>query len=169
VLINASRELRAHGHAEAARAVVERLLVWEHGEGDKDSTSALEAEILAGALYHAGRYAEARAIYRRLLGDQPGKLPWLGFAGATAAREGDRNAALEASARLDTMSDPYLRGANTYWQAEISALLGDERRAVALLRRSFREGQPVAVRVHSDPDFESLRDNPEYRRLIAPR
>jgi TolB-like protein/predicted Zn-dependent protease len=169
VLINAARELRAHGHAAAAQAALERLLAWLRAEAVEDSTRPQDPSTLAGTLYHAGRYVEARALYQRLVLERPGNIHVLGFLGASAARLGDRQAALAASARLDSVADPYLRSSITYWQAEISAVLGDRRRAVSLLRRAFREGQPVAVRTHSDPDFESLRDDPDFRKLVGPR
>jgi ATP/maltotriose-dependent transcriptional regulator MalT len=146
---------------------LERLIYRLHTEAVAD-TAALDGT-LAGALYFAGRWNEARTIFERLHAEQPGNLHLLGFVTALAAHRGDRTAALAGMERLEAFDQPYLRGLNTYWQAEVATQLGEKRRAVQLLRRAFEEGQPVPVKTHSDPDLEPLREDPEFRRLIRVR
>lgn len=86
-----------------------------------------------------------------------------------AARRGDRAEATRILQTLEARVSPYQRGVKTYWAAGIAARLGDHGRAVRLLRKALEGGQPVGVRTHNDPDFESLRDDPAFRRLVQPR
>jgi hypothetical protein len=59
------------------------------------------------------------------------------------------------------------KGRPTYARARIAALLGDSARAVTLLQQAFDEGLMFRMFIHLDPDLESLRDLPGYRRLFA--
>jgi tetratricopeptide (TPR) repeat protein len=168
VFVNAARELRAHGHHGAARAVLARLIRRLRNVPREDLSFAAR-RTLAGALYFAGDWDESARMFEPLLASDPDNVHLLGFVSVLAARRGDAQAALAGIERLDTLPQPYLRGANTYWQAEVAAVLGDRSRAVQLLHRAYREGQPVPVKAHSDPELESLRGDPEYRRLVAMR
>ena len=61
------------------------------------------------------------------------------------------------------------RGRATYARARMAALAGNRQLAVDLLRESFDEGLHAREFIHTDPDFESLRDFPPYQGLIRPK
>jgi tetratricopeptide (TPR) repeat protein len=166
MLLSTARELRAHGHAADAQALAERAVGMLRAEAAEDSTRRLA---LVAALYAARRWDECRPLFETDLASHPTNVHALGFVGTLAARRGDRARAAECAQRLAALRDPYLRGVNTYWQAEIAAVLGDHAQALARLREAFRQGQPVPTKAHSDPDLEMLRDDPDFKRLMRPR
>lgn len=59
------------------------------------------------------------------------------------------------------------RGETVYNQACFHALAGDTDRAFALLERALEEGAVEPAEVRDDPDWDGLRERPEYRRLVA--
>jgi serine/threonine-protein kinase len=167
VLLDAARELRAHGGPEAARELVELALRAPAAEA---SDSPRGADTRRGAaLYLAGRWDEASRVFERALAADPRDVHALGYLGTIAARRGDQPAARDYLRRLEQLDTPYLRGANTYWQADIAALLGDRSAALRLLRQAFQQGQAIAFKAHSDPDLELLRQDPEFARLVGAR
>ena len=134
VLINARRA--SYGPTatprQPGRSRPERLLVWEHGRRGQgfDRARSRRPRFSREPSTTPVATRRARAIYRRLLRGPAGEAaPGSGSpARYRGTRGGIRNAALEASARLDTMSDPH-----PAWREHRAgrrrspALLGDER------------------------------------------
>lgn len=166
VLLSTARELRAHGDPTDAQAMADRAVAMLRTEAAEDSS---RRPALVAALYAARRWDECRPFFESDLARNPRNVHALGFVGVLAARRGDRARAAACAEALASLREPYVRGANTYWEAEIAALLGDRPQALARLHEAFREGQPVPTRAHSDPDLEALRDDPDFKRLLRPR
>jgi hypothetical protein len=95
--------------------------------------------------------------------------------GVIAARTGDRAAAQRISSELEARKlDVLFMPLSSYWRARIAAALGDERTAIALLRRAVAEGYLPLPSVaggflHAEPDLRLLLSNPEVRELVRPK
>ena len=186
----AALELRAHGGPDSAHRVMKRAIDWYRarlGEAPERVDTRFK---LARCLYWADRWSEARDLLSRLVAEIPEEgTPWrgigtvadfdyLGLLGTVAARQGDRDEALRLSRRLGEIDNPNLLfGQPTLWRAKIAALLGDGERAVSLLRAAISQGlMPLdlarglgyAMWLHSDIDFESLRNYPQFQSLMRP-
>jgi serine/threonine-protein kinase len=172
VMLAAAFDLRAHGHPAAARAAAERAIRWHLARPAAERTSEATRAALARALYVAGRWDEARAHFEALARAQPDNVDYAGHLGALAARRGDRREAVRIAAQLEASTTPYLRGRHTRGRAAIAALLGEDERAVALLRDALAQGydyHAVTPVLHVDVDLESLRSYPPFQELLRPR
>jgi tetratricopeptide (TPR) repeat protein/TolB-like protein len=161
-------ELRAHGHPEAARRVLDRVVAWYGTTGVNDATREDWpcSRPHFSVFYYAGRWDQARAGYEHLLAGDTASVKAHAALGALAVRRGDR-------AEADRM-DAWLAGRTkdgnaSYARARLAALRGDRARAVALLRQAFERGLGGRMYLHLDPDFESLRDYPPYQELVRPK
>ncbi|MGE0556494.1 MAG: hypothetical protein AB7R55_23965, partial [Gemmatimonadales bacterium] len=72
---------------------------------------------------------------------------------------------------LVALRGDHLFGEPALWGARIESVLGHRRRALALLRRAFAEGQgaPARYDLHVSRDVDPLRADPAFRELIEPR
>jgi tRNA A-37 threonylcarbamoyl transferase component Bud32/tetratricopeptide (TPR) repeat protein len=165
----AASELRAHGFAAGARAVIARAIQWygelPESEGEHEWAQAGHARIL----YAAGQWAAADALFVRLAAAHPDNVEYRGYRGLVAARVGDRDAAEQVSAMLARVRQPYGYGKATLWRAKIAAVRGDTEQAMALLVEAAAQGQPIEPDFHADMDLESLRAYPPFRSWAAPR
>ena len=99
-----------------------------------------------------------------------------GAVGVLAARRGDLRVALESDAWLARRWAEAGRGERarfTYERALIASRSGEPERALSLLRQAVGEGLPAIPYVYPelevDPDFDPLRSDPAFRRLLEPR
>jgi tetratricopeptide (TPR) repeat protein len=163
----AALELRAHGHGEAAPAMLDRAIRWFRAlpPGELEPLR----DDLGRVLLTAGRWAEARAEFEILLSAWPQDVEYLGTLGVIAAGSGDRDRALSVSEQLGNLDRPYLFGSNTLWQARIAAMLGETVEAVGLLRRAFSERVYYGLWLHREVAFEPLRDYPPFEELMRPK
>jgi tetratricopeptide (TPR) repeat protein len=194
LMVLAANELRAHGQREPAQRMTDRAVRWLRSRSPGEAATEAHRSALAGALYAAERWDEARVIYLELAslhpvaggsGEPPeaqqrrGGMPesvrtalaidYLGALGALAARRGDRVEAGRVSGELAGIERPFIFGAHTYRRACIAALLGDRQGAVDLLRESFAQGNPYDVTLHSDMDLEPLHGFPPFEELLRPK
>jgi serine/threonine-protein kinase len=175
VALLASRELRAHGHADAAREELARAIVWYESRPAAEQLSDPVRRRLGASYYEAGRLDDARKVFLGLaaLRADPADLDRLtemvGYLGAIAARQGNRREALRIDGTLKAMAQPYLFGRHTLWRARIHALLGDRDQAVDLLRTTFWQAIPQESTPHTDLAFETLRDYPPFAELVKPK
>jgi DNA-binding SARP family transcriptional activator/TolB-like protein len=170
-------ELRAHGHAEAAQTLFTRSLEAYLALPPEEQAKRLDG--LATAYTLAGWWAEAEQVLRAYAAERPDDLvqrsdnsyvlSMNGQLGTLAARRGNRAEAESISARLEALEHPYLFGEHTYWRARIAAQLGERDQAVVLLRAAYAQGFKWWLPLHSEPDFESLRDHPPFRELLRPK
>jgi tetratricopeptide (TPR) repeat protein/tRNA A-37 threonylcarbamoyl transferase component Bud32/TolB-like protein len=158
-------ELRAHGHAEAADAAAQRAIDWYAAVPATDQRGNR-----GGALYVAGRWAEAEALFAALLGTQPENPTYLRRRGVALAKLGRRDEALEMGRRLEALHGrPNIDGVHVAGQAEIAAALGERDEAVRLLRRAFDVGYGYSVAIHREPAFQDMWGYAPWENLVRPR
>jgi tetratricopeptide (TPR) repeat protein len=162
-------EVRAHGQPRAAAEVLERAIAWHRSRPPEEQLGTGYRSSLGRTLYLAGHWEEARAIFAELAEAHPGSLDAGGHLGVIAARLGDHAEARRIDALLAGIDRPFLHGAHTYWRARIAAVAGERERAVQLLRDSFTQGRPFGATLHTEMDFEPIRDHPAYRELVRPK
>ena len=163
ILFSACLELRAHGNRAEALRIAEQLI-----ESYEEHDSGNIAEH-ANALYHAERWDESLAFYKKLAADDPQDVGYKGALGVLAARGGDQDEARRISRELEKTDQRYLFGRHTYNRACIHALLGERAVAVKLLKESFEQGQRFGIHIHRDIDLESLHDYPPFQELLTPK
>jgi hypothetical protein len=164
------RELRAHGHLDAADQWLAELVSRPRSTpGD----TTLEAALLEGDIQAAQRHwSEAARLYGAALGRHPQDPTLLGRIGVSAAHRGDPAEARRIDRVLSQLRTPYLFGRHTYSRARIAAALGDRPAAVELLRKAWSEGRPITFDnygyedVHCDEEFEPLRGYPPFEMLV---
>jgi DNA-binding SARP family transcriptional activator/TolB-like protein len=164
------RELRAHGHQQAADEWLTEVLKLQ--PEDQQDTS-LVATLLEGDLQGAvGHWDSARTLFAAGLLRHPQLPILLGRLGTAAVHAGDTTAARQKMTELAGLSAPYLFGNATYARARIAAALGDRAAAVDLLRAAWFQGRPLVFDdtdyedVHSDPEFDSLRSFYPFQALL---
>jgi len=182
IMWEAALELRAHGHADAGRAVVRRALAWLRSQPPAAQASEDGRLELALTLWAADMATEARPIAQQLARERPDNALYEGLTGVLAAQVGDRSAAERADRVLADSSSPYHPGLRTYWRAAIAARLGQRPAAYDLLARAVSQGYSPLFRyqgeqwnrhfdlaLEADPDFELLHDYPPFQDLLRPK
>jgi serine/threonine protein kinase/tetratricopeptide (TPR) repeat protein len=169
VMLEAAKELYAHGHKDASRELFARTIEWYRSRpADEKKTEGFQIS-LANAFYYSRQWEEARKIFETLAADHPDNIDYQGYLGVLAARRGDRAQATKVSEELSKIDRRYLFGNHTYWRACIAALLGEKERAVALLKESFSQGRAYGVDLHRDIDLEPLWDYPPFIEILRPK
>lgn len=134
----------------------------------------LAALYYAGVAWQrAGRAAEARAAFERLLGITGAPAQQAGQ-GVNAGAWQAANFRARAAARLKRPApEPErLEGDDTTWYvqtARLHAVQGKSRQALDELARGLSLGHGEQRHIRDDPDFEGLRDDPEFVRLVTPQ
>jgi len=187
-------ELRVHGHEEATDAVLTRVLSYFDALSREEQDNLNARQWLAGLLFAAERWGEARSLYEKLLPDLSGpgalevssrgaglqKQRAHGRLGVMAARRGDREEAMryyrwleENDRSFDERAaddvDKRFRGVGPLWQAEIMAHLGERKRAVALLREGFALGYGHAYWLRLRGRYRPLHGYPPFEELLRPK
>jgi tetratricopeptide (TPR) repeat protein len=187
ILLILAEELRVHGHPGLASPVEHRVVQWYASDPEQTVVRPRDRVQYAKALIAVGRYDEAHAVVEPLVAEFPDHVAYRGYLGVIAARRGDIEGAQLASRELAAWDRPYLFGNHLAWRARIAAVLGDREEAVDLLVRAFAQGVKFHpsdwitgfndesfgawhhVWLHSEAEFESLRDYPPFRELIRPK
>lgn len=168
IMLTAGRELRAHGYKEEATRVLNQALQWYESRPEQEKASVVNRYFLGIAFYVLGKWDKAKALFEGLHSDVPDNITYLGYIGAIAAQEGNKEEALKIAKQLEENKKPYSFGHPTYWRARIVALLGDKEGAVSLLRQAIKQGFSYTV-LHPNEDFESLVEYPPYIQLMKPK
>lgn len=176
LLLDWSRELRAHGHDDEAQQLLAVLLAEQAPPAAADTA---DWQTRAGALALAGRWADVERVARRALELAPDDLGAVGRIGVAAAASGDRATAERVSERLARLEAPYLFGRHTLWRARIAAAVGRPDDAVALLHVAFAQGHPrffdpaggafEEPEYHIDPALRPVARHAGFQRLLAAR
>jgi len=166
------RELRAHGYRAHAIRLASELVAELRSNGSDTTVSG--RDVLARSLYNAERWDEAATVLAGLARQDSDNVVYEGTLGAIAARQGNRSEAQRIARNLERIKRSYLFGSNTYARARLAALLGERDAAVVLLEQALAQGLRGwsflgDVDIHTDPDFESLRDYPPFLDLVRPR
>ncbi len=163
----AAVELNAHGYKDDAATMYDQSIQWYESR-PKDEEKRLRFG-LAVTLYNAHHWDKAKNIFKQLEKEFPDNFNYRGYLGQIAARQGDRQTALEVSDWLKNLKTPYLLGGNTFLRARILAILGEKDQAVSLLKEAVLQGYEFDSSIHTDPDFESLWDYPPFIEFIKPK
>jgi tetratricopeptide (TPR) repeat protein/tRNA A-37 threonylcarbamoyl transferase component Bud32 len=160
--------LRTHGHHDRAQDVFAETIDWYRLQ--PQSTESVRAG-LAHWLYQAERWNEAQRLYDELAQDHPENDGYLAGLGRLAARRGDTTEALTVSEELRARQRLHVIGWRTLDRARIAALLGDAERATTLLGQAIEQSPQWGLHlfVHSDIDFDSVRDYQPFQELMRPK
>lgn len=134
VLVSTAQEFTSHGNAAAGKRALENALKWYATLSDSAARAARSGR--AYALYTAGRYREAAAIYDSLAAEFPNNNGWKAWGGLMAALTGNRARANEVAAKIESGEIQQSPTNSRIWRGLIAAALNDRDRAVALLQES---------------------------------
>lgn len=135
----------------------------------------LAALYYAGVAYQkAGRSDQARAAFTRLIARCRSAAAAPEREAGLAPNWQAANFLARASARLgQPVHEParLLRDDTTYFvqSARLHAVQGQSQRALEELAKGFALGHGEQRHVRDDPDFDSLREEPEFQRLVGSR
>jgi hypothetical protein len=166
-------ELSAHGQAAAAQQAFDRAIAWLRAQSPDQQAAPDARRELAGVLKSAGRWDEALVLYRSVAAADSGDVGARAALGVLAARRGDRAEAEEVERGL-TAWGRRKRGAedeawSLYERARIAGLLGEQARAMGLLRQAAQKGFSGWRVAHRDPDLAPLRADPAFQEWIRPK
>ncbi len=162
-------ELDAHGHAQAAREALGRLLRWLDSHPPDSADVAGHERCRALALAYLGRSAEARQVLGRLLAENAGNVEAHGWLGWVAAAAGDSVDAGVERRWLEGVRGPRAARQTLFYEGMIVAELGEPARAVALLRGAYAQGRAFNLDLHRQPGFRKLRGYPGFIALLQPQ
>lgn len=165
----AASELSAHGYPEQGQKLFRGAIAISEKSLLKEKSTRPFQFSYAKTLYCARQFDKARAVFEQLHGLYPDNIQYLGYLGSIAARQNERQRAVEIVQQLGEMQAPYLFGYPVFWQACITNLLGDNSGAVRLLENAFAAGHKYGTSLHYDMDLASLQDFPPYRKLMQSR
>jgi tetratricopeptide (TPR) repeat protein len=169
-VMKAGNTLFRHGHHQAAETFYERVIAWYEAQQSGTVTDIDDRSAYGNALLYTERHREAREVFEQLSRDRPNSPGWLGKVGVAAAWDGDHEEARAIDARLATMDRPFLYGEHTVARAFIAASLGEQTRAVQLLREAHSDGAWSGVLDwHSNPELQSLWDFLPYQEFMRPK
>jgi tetratricopeptide (TPR) repeat protein len=183
--ITAGKELRVHGHPEAARPVFERTIRCFESHPPTEADRMMDQRHLGEALYGAERWEDAAAVFRALLEEYPENLRfWLynpqtsammamSWVARSAAHMGDTATARELDAQIAGMEWGEGAWRHLYERARLAAVLGRSDDAVELLRQALSSGMRFGLGLtrgpHREPDFVSLHGRQGYQELMRPK
>jgi predicted Ser/Thr protein kinase/TolB-like protein len=173
IMFESGRELRAHGHKEAAIQVLNQTVQWFESRPQAEKAIAVNRFDLARTFYTLDKWDESEALFEGLHSELPDDnlvgVNYYGYLGSIAARKGNREEALKISQKMKDNKTPYVFGNPTYWRARIAALLGDKEGAVNLLWEAIKQGYDYTDLYFYPMDFESLQDFPPFQQLMKPK
>ena len=169
LMVTAAREFRAHGFDEAAEENLKRAINWYTTQPPPHGSVETHRLELARVLYFARDWSAAEEMFRSLAAADPRNFIYSGFLGAIAARRGDTTAARQVLAHFDSLKAtlPRPHAMAGYWQSKISALLGDDERAMRTLADMF--GPQGRAGPHADFDFERIWKSRAFREFTRPK
>lgn len=164
-----AEELRAHGHADAARRAFARARAWYEDQLRRAGPHPAHEWALGRMLMALTEWDSAGAVLGAFFDRAPRTYAVQADLGMLAAHEGDRARAAyfdtllaEPDGRLSAF-DAALR---VYYRACIAALLGERARALELLQRAVAMGVPMPLdSAHVAPALHSLRGLPAFDNL----
>lgn len=172
LMMFAAREYRAHGFLDASNQLANRAIAWYDSRPDAELTEARQYNMMA-ALYHAGRWAEARDRIERAARQFKFRVEdeaaALSFSGRIAAQLGDTAMARASMERLKVVKPVWRFRGNAYFRALIAAGLGEKEMTVSLLQQAFAEGWAFDPLLHREIELQAMQDYPPLRELLWPK
>lgn len=171
VMLDAARELRAHGRPTEGTALADRAIAWYTDQQARPGgrRDARDRRILACAYYEGGHWHDAEEVVRELASESPEDIDVLALAGAIAARLGNDTAARDAVAALQSKKGRFRFGRQFLCSARVLAILGDSDQAISALRGAFARGHCHGIDLHTDIDLALLGAQPSFRELLRPK
>jgi tetratricopeptide (TPR) repeat protein len=166
LIAEAGREFLARGYIEESAEMYAQAVSLLKQRSIKEELSDDKKNTLALAHLGTQNLEEAETIYRDLSESNPDNIGYLGVQGIIAAKKGDKEEALRISKILKNWDKPYPFGRNIFWQAAITANLGEKERAVSLLQKAIKQGHGYP---YCAPAFKPLWDYPPFIELLKPR
>jgi len=183
-------EFSAHGYYREARKSIEEAMQWFIERPDSEKT--MHRIDLFDALYHSeflynqkGAATEPEdlqltsernpriqmmfQITTELVNENPMNESYLGRSGILYGCLGDSKNASRILTILEGLDKPYIYGSNIYWQAAVSAQMGQHSRAVALLYDANSQGYPFSIDFHRNTIWEPLRDQTDFIEFMLPK
>ncbi|MGD2122305.1 MAG: serine/threonine-protein kinase [Gemmatimonadota bacterium] len=169
--------LQVQGYESEAHDLLGRTLDWFESRPLEETATESHQRYYGRALFIAGRYDEAQAIYDKLVERHPDyeKLhrEWAGndraMRALTSLARGDTVQATQDEQWFEALDQPYLRGFDKFSRAVIESGSGNLDRAIALLRQAFDEGFPHAYYFRTMIELAPLRDYPPFQELMSPK
>lgn len=164
----AGEELLAHHGAGVAEPYLRAAAAWLEPRIALDPDYLAYRYWLGSVWYDLGRWSDSRETFRSLLEASPTATAYLAMAAMTAARTGDRDAALEY---LEEERWGYEQGDRLMYAARVEAILGDADRALDLVAQAFDHGTGGFPWMHASGhhDFVVLRRDARIARLLEPQ
>ncbi|MGE0555658.1 MAG: BTAD domain-containing putative transcriptional regulator, partial [Gemmatimonadales bacterium] len=152
----AVEELRVHGFGDRARALLDRMLDPETTGLSPEPEQAPVSWDRVLLAYEAADWRGAAKLFGRLARFEGDSIRVRALSGLIAARLGDTAGARRVANSLVALRGDHLFGEPALWSARIESVLGHRRRALALLRRAFAEGQgaPARYDLHVSRDVD---------------
>jgi tetratricopeptide (TPR) repeat protein len=169
IMVNAANELRAHGHVDAARRLLDQALEWYETRPSDEAASQPHRNMHAYALYNMGRWGDAANAYEALARDFPDNLAYQGYMVVTRTKRGDSSQEQVLDEWLRAHDDPYRNGDGTWWKALSAAAHGEHGQCVDLLRQALNEGVNYGRWMHTELLLAELKDYPAFQELMHPK
>jgi TolB-like protein len=175
VMLAMTAELRAHRQPSAARQTAESALAWLESRSVEEQATAQYRAALCEVHYLAEHWRDALAACAQAAARQPPDPEALGRLVSLAGRRGD-TAEVERlflqAARNDLRGSPRIAN-EADSRARIAALRGERAEAVRLLKglKGMFPSTPgdFWFWLHTEVDFDSLRDSPSFQELTRPK
>lgn len=122
---------------------------------------------LGQILYYHGKYDEADQVFTRALAAEKGSSDISGevLSAFLYASRGQRDKISPALFKLDPNKE--VDGDMLYWMGGVYALLGERDKSLQWLRRAVKVGNHDYPFFQDDRNYQSLRNDPEYQRIMA--
>ena len=159
VSYNKARIRTYKGDYEAAIAEIEK---GRSVEPDHPMMKAFWAQIL----FYEGKLDEAASVYEDVFEAVPSMRGLLPLLGVVYVARGERERALKLIDH-DVIDAGCADFDIAYWLASLYALAGDRDEALTWLERAVELGNENFPWFERDPNWDSLRDDPEYQALLA--
>jgi DNA-binding SARP family transcriptional activator len=154
------------GDTAAGRHILTRALALLDAPTSTRGDRASRSE-RAQILYELGRHDDAEVALMRMVSADSTDVDVRGYVGLVAAACHDSAKAMAADAWLAAARPPFVF-TRTLYRARIAAALGRRAQALTLLAAALDEGGRFMVPpIREYAEFASLRQDPEFRRLLA--
>ena len=170
LMLATARELRAHGHAVEASALLARARAWIASQpaADLQSRAALR-RLLADVQFAMARYDSAQTLYGQLASLDTIDVMLRARLASSAAHRGDTTTATRIADELSRLDRPYSFGSIAYARATIAATLGQKELAARLIDEALKQGSRTMPLIHQVEEFQSLRGFAPFEEILRPK